>query len=73
MALFSGLFAGPAAALVKEAKKIVIDINAREEALKALPDSAFPEQTAALKARLEKGETLDQILQIGRASCRERV
>ncbi len=71
MALFSGLFAGPAAALVKEAKKIVIDINAREEALKALPDSAFPEQTTALKARLESGETLDQILPDAFALVRE--
>ena len=73
----------------RELKKInpiakkVLDL---EPAYAAMSDSELQAQTPALKERLAKGETLDDILpeafatcreaawrEIGRASCRERV
>ncbi len=71
MALFSGLFGENNAAFLKEARKIVNDINGKEEALKALPDAAFPGETQKLKDLLEKGDSLDSILADAFALVRE--
>ena len=71
MALFTGLFGDSSAALIKEARGIVATINSKEEALKALPDDAFPGETQKLKDRLEAGETLDAILPDAFALVRE--
>ena len=70
MSIFS-IFQSTTQAFLKEARPIVKKINSLEEGLKNLPDSAFPEQTAALKARLEKGESLDDILPEAFALVRE--
>ena len=71
MALFSGLFGETNAAFLKEARKIVNEINGKEEALKALPHEAFPGETQKLKDRLEKGDSLDSILADAFALVRE--
>ncbi|MBP7804928.1 MAG: preprotein translocase subunit SecA, partial [Candidatus Pacebacteria bacterium] len=71
MSLFSGLFGGSTGAFLSKAKPIVKQINSLEEGLKALPDTDFPLKTAELKARLEKGETLDAILPEAFALVRE--
>ncbi|HEX7900467.1 MAG TPA: preprotein translocase subunit SecA [Planctomycetota bacterium] len=46
-------------------------INPLEPKMMALPDAAFPGMTADFRARLAKGETLDQILPEAFAACRE--
>jgi preprotein translocase subunit SecA len=71
MAIFSGLFGGSHSSFLKEARKIVSVINTKEQALLLLSDSDFPSQTALLKERIEKGETLDQILPDAFALVRE--
>ena len=57
--------------------KVVALINAQEEALAALDDEALKAKTAEFKDRLQKGESLDQLLpdafavarEAGNASC----
>jgi preprotein translocase subunit SecA len=71
MSIFTTLFGNATTDLLKKARPLVKQINALEEGLKSLPDSAFPEKTAELKARLEKGETLDDILAEAFALVRE--
>jgi preprotein translocase subunit SecA len=71
MALFKGLFGTPTSAFLKEARPVVAKINALEAGLKDLADSAFPEKTAELKARLAAGESLDDILPEAFALVRE--
>ncbi len=71
MAIFKGLFGTPTTAFLKEARPIVQKINDLEEGLKTLADSDFPGKTAELKARLEKGESLDDILPEAFALVRE--
>jgi preprotein translocase subunit SecA len=56
---------------LKKLGKVVTRINALEEGLAALDDEALKTKTAEFKARLEKGETLDQILPEAFAVCRE--
>src|SRR5688572_14332692 len=46
-------------------------INPLEPRMMALPDAAFPGLTKDFRARLAKGETLDQILPEAFAACRE--
>ncbi len=71
MSLFTKLFGDTTTALLKSAKPLVKKINSLEEEIKALPDAAFPQKTADLKARLEKGESLDDILPEAFALVRE--
>ena len=71
MAIFQGVFGGPTSKFLASARPIVKKINSLEEGVKALPDTAFPERTAELKARLEKGESLDDILPEAFALVRE--
>ena len=71
MSIVTSIFGNPTTKFLAEAKGIVKQINALEEGLKTLPDQAFPEKTAELKARLQKGETLDQILPEAFALVRE--
>lgn len=71
MALFKGLFGTPTTAFLKKARPIVQKINDLEEGMKTLADSDFPAKTAELKARVEKGETLDAILPEAFALVRE--
>ena len=50
---------------------LVEEINALEAGMKALPESAFPEKTEALKHRWKEGETLDDLLPEAFALVRE--
>jgi preprotein translocase subunit SecA len=47
-----GIIGTPSERLLKRLKPVIDRINALEPGVQALPDSAFPERTAALKARL---------------------
>lgn len=71
MALFTGLFGNTTAAFLKRTRPIVAKITSLEDELKALPDTAFPDKTQALKDRLAKGETLDALLPEAFALVRE--
>jgi preprotein translocase subunit SecA len=56
---------------VKRLRRRVIKINALEPKYKAMGDEELKGQTAILKQRLGKGETLDDILEDAFAVCRE--
>lgn len=56
---------------IKALRPLIETINSFEESLKALTDSELQAKTPALKERLAKGETLDQILPEAFAVCRE--
>jgi preprotein translocase subunit SecA len=56
---------------LKPHRVTVEKINSLEEAMKALPDSAFPEKTLEFKTRLAEGATLDSILPEAFALVRE--
>ena len=57
--------------LLKQYRKNVAKINALEPQMQALDDSALSAKTAEFKERLEKGETLDNLLPEAFAVCRE--
>ena len=61
MGFFSKLF-DPTAGEIKRLQKIVDKIDAFEDAHRRLTDSQLRDKTAEFRARLEKGETLDQLL-----------
>ena len=56
---------------VKRMRKMVSRINALEEQTRSLSDGALRSQTEAFKARLARGETLDDLLAEAFAVCRE--
>ncbi|MCW8154712.1 preprotein translocase subunit SecA [Stutzerimonas stutzeri] len=56
---------------VKRMLKAVQSVNALEEQMLSLSDEQLRNKTEEFKARLEKGETLDQILPEAFAVCRE--
>lgn len=56
---------------LKRMGKVVALINAQEEALAALDDEALKAKTAEFKDRLQKGESLDQLLPDAFAVARE--
>ena len=57
--------------LVKKAQKIVKEINALEPQMQALSDEELFGQTALFKARLDAGESLDDLLPEAFATVRE--
>jgi preprotein translocase subunit SecA len=61
----------PQAATVKRMSKRVKKINALAEKYEKMTDKQLKEQTAVLKKRLEKGESLDGILNDAFAVVRE--
>ncbi len=67
------LFGQSNEAEVKKLQKIAEQVLAKEEEYRPLSDSELRSQTELLKARLEKGETLDDILPDAFAVCREAV
>ena len=71
MSIFTGLFGSRNDRLLKKWNKIVAQINAREASVQALSDDELREQTVALRARLEKGESLDDLLVDAFAAVRE--
>ncbi len=70
-ALLAKIFGSRNDRLIKAMAKTVAKINSLEAGLKALSDDALKAKTPELKARLEQGETLDQILPEAFAVCRE--
>ncbi len=56
---------------LKKIEKIVAQIEAREDEMKALKDEELRAKTAEFKERLANGETLDDILPEAFAVCRE--
>jgi preprotein translocase subunit SecA len=69
--LAKSLFGDSNERAVKKFVPMVTAINALEERMKALGDEDFPTTTAAFKARIEAGETLDDILPEAFALVRE--
>ena len=65
------LFGQSNEAEVKKLQKIADQVLAKEAEYQPLSDSELRSQTELLKARLEKGETLDDILPDAFAVCRE--
>ncbi|WP_037586290.1 preprotein translocase subunit SecA [Stenoxybacter acetivorans] len=57
--------------LLKQYRKVVAKINAREAELQALDDDALRAKTAEFKQRLSDGATLDSLLEEAFAVCRE--
>ncbi len=56
---------------LKKMGKVVKAINALEDGISQLTDEQLQAKTGEFKARLEKGETLDQIMSEAFAVCRE--
>ena len=71
MGLFSKLFGTRSEREVKALTATVDQIEAMEEEYKALSDKELRAKTDEFKARLAKGETLDDILPEAFAACRE--
>jgi preprotein translocase subunit SecA len=65
------VFGTPNDRKVKSVRPLVAKINALEPQFAALSDEGIIEKTAEFKARLAKGETLDQLLPEAFANCRE--
>ena len=71
MGLFSKLFGNRSEREVKALTATVDRIEALEEEYKQLSDRQLRDKTDEFKARLAKGETLDDILPEAFATCRE--
>ena len=71
MGFLNKLFGTNMAKEIKRLEPIVQKIEALEESYKALSDSELQAKTPELKARYQKGETLDQLLPEAFATCRE--
>jgi preprotein translocase subunit SecA len=70
MSLFSSLF-NTSNSFIKQAQKVVDQVNAFEETVKTLTDEQFKEETEKLKARLVTGETVDELFPYAAALVRE--
>ena len=71
MGIFTKLFGTPSQREVKKIMPLVQKILDMEEAYKALTDEQLAAKTPELKARLQAGETLDDILPEAFATARE--
>lgn len=71
MSLLTKLFGDPNAKVLKEIQPLVDRINALEPEFTALTDEALKAKTPAFKERVQKGETLDDILPEAFAAVRE--
>ena len=71
MAILERLFGEDKNRFADSVKGLVTEVASFEEELKALPDSAFPGKTQALKERFEGGEKLDDFLPEAFALVRE--
>ncbi|HXQ31726.1 MAG TPA: preprotein translocase subunit SecA [Steroidobacteraceae bacterium] len=69
--LLTAIFGSRNQRLLREYSKLVTTTNAVDERMTALPDAAFPGVTAALRERLAKGETLNDVLPEAFAAARE--
>ncbi len=71
MSFLTKLFGDPNAKVLREIQPLVDKINALEVQMVALSDNQLREKTSEFKARLAKGETLDDILPDAFAVVRE--
>ncbi len=71
MAIFSKIFGDENSRFLKRAFGVVSKINALEPEYKKLSNEELKNKTQEFKQRLEKGETLNQILPQAFAACRE--
>ncbi len=71
MSFLSAIFGDKYEKAIKPFWPIVAQINALEDGIKALSDTDLKAKTTEFKARLEKGETLEQILPEAFAVVRE--
>lgn len=71
MTILNKIFGDPNEKEIKKIQPIVDAINNIEEKFKAISDDELKEQTAVFKTRLEKGESLDNILPEAFAVVRE--
>ncbi len=71
MSIFDTIFGDSSAKFVNKASKTVQKINDLESEVIELKDEDFPNKTQELKDRLEKGETLEDILPLAFALVRE--
>ncbi len=71
MSLFGKVFGNTSTKFIKNADVLVAKINKLEEKMASLTDSDFPKKTIEFKERLQKGETLDDILPEAFALVRE--
>ncbi len=71
MSIFNKILGGGNEAIVKSLAKIAETVEAREAEMKALSDEALRGKTAEFRARLEKGESLDDLLPEAFAAVRE--
>ncbi len=69
--LFKTIFGDESSRFIKAAASVLKKINALEAEVSLLSDEAFPQKTTELKARLQKGDTLDDILPEAFALVRE--
>src|SRR5438105_826946 len=69
--LLKRVLGDPQAATVKRMKKRVNKVNALADIYKKMPDAKLGEQTKLLKHRLEKGASLDDLLEEAFALVRE--
>lgn len=71
MSFITRLFGDGNAAALKRASPIVAKVNALEDRMKALPDTDLRALTPAFRARLEQGESLDELAPEAFAAVRE--
>ena len=71
MGLFKYLMGGDGRRSLKKLNKMADEVEALSEKYEAMDDETLQGQTAALKARLQEGETLDDILYDAFAALRE--
>lgn len=71
MALFNKIFGDTSSKFIKNTSKTVEKINALEEITTKMADADFPKKTQEFKDRLQKGESLDDILPEAFALVRE--
>src|SRR3989338_8733253 len=71
MGIFGNIFGDESSKFIKNTEKIVQKINALESDISQLKDEDFPKKTEDFRNRLQKGETLDDILPEAFALVRE--
>lgn len=71
LGLLKKMLGDPSEKELRKLQKVVDQINNLEQDISALSDTQLQEKTPQLKARLEEGESLDDILPEAYAVCRE--
>ena len=71
MGIFSKFFKSYSEKEIQQLEKIVVKINEHIEEYKSLTDEQLQHKTVEFKQRIEKGETLDDILPEAFAACSE--